>query len=168
MLEISGTNEKKLGVWKTIEQINFDDCTQLLIKLKKDGHIISHWIENIVKRNIYDFRRHKFPVHLVRKKLKDFGFEGATELQAVYTEIEKNGYELVAPEIAIFARKIYNEQPTGEWLRFATALNTMVDSDGVQHLPKLGRALGLTFVETYWAYPKAIFHPHNEFVMVRK
>ena len=59
----------------------------------------------------------------------------------------------------------YDEQKTGEWLRFATPLDSMIDSDGVPHLPKLGRALNKYFIETYWSYPEAIFHPHNEFVV---
>ena len=44
----------------------------------------------------------------------------------------------------------------------------MVDTDGVPHLPKLGKALGKFFIETYWSYPKAIFHPHNEFIVLKK
>ena len=83
-------------------------------------------------------------------------------------EIEKSGFSLIPPEITILCRKLYNEQPTGEWLRFATPLESMKDSDGVPHLPKIGKALGFYFIETYWAYPKAIFHPHNEFVMMIK
>jgi hypothetical protein len=66
------------------------------------------------------------------------------------------------------SRLIYKEQPNGEWLRFATPLNSMIDSDKVPHLPKLGKSLGLFFIETYWSYPKAIFHPHNEFVFLLK
>ena len=69
------------------------------------------------------------------------------------------------PEVALLARELYTNQPTGEWLRFATPLKSMIDTDGVPHLPKLGKALGKFFVETYWSYPKAIFHPHNEFVL---
>ena len=44
----------------------------------------------------------------------------------------------------------------------------MIDSDGVPHLPKLGKALNKYFIETYWSYPHAIFHPHNEFVVCKK
>jgi len=44
----------------------------------------------------------------------------------------------------------------------------MIDSDGVPHLPKLGRALGMYFLETYWSYPDAVFHTHNEFVVQKK
>ena len=44
----------------------------------------------------------------------------------------------------------------------------MIDTDNVPHLPKLGSALGKYFIETYWSYPKAIFHPHNEFVVYKK
>tara|TARA_B100000959_G_C14946845_1_gene610219 strand:- start:1733 stop:1978 length:246 start_codon:yes stop_codon:yes gene_type:complete len=81
--------------------------------------------------------------------------------------MNKRGYNLVPPEIAILSRNIYDDQPNGEWLRFATPLNSMIDSDGVPHLPKLGKGLGLFFLETYWSYPKAIFHPHNEFVVIK-
>ena len=44
----------------------------------------------------------------------------------------------------------------------------MIDTDGVPHLPKLGSALGKKFIETYWSYPHAIFHPHNDFVVAKK
>ena len=36
-------------------------------------------------------------------------------------------------------------------------MRSMVDSDNVPHLPKLGKALNKFFIETYWAYPGAIF-----------
>ena len=32
-------------------------------------------------------------------------------------------------------------------------------------MPKLGKALNKYFIETYWSYPDAVFHPHNEFVV---
>ena len=51
------------------------------------------------------------------------------------------------PEIALICRELYYEQPTGEWLRFATPFNSMVDSDGVSHLPKLGKALNFSLLK---------------------
>ena len=63
------------------------------------------------------------------------------------------------PDIAFRSRLQYHEQKTGEWLRFATPMNSLIDSDGVPHLPKLGKALNSFFIETYWSYSKAIFHP---------
>ena len=47
----------------------------------------------------------------------------------------------------------------------AVPLDSMIDSDGVPHLPKLGKGLGKLFIETYWSYPGAIFHPHNDFIV---
>ena len=41
----------------------------------------------------------------------------------------------------------------------------MVDVDGIPHLPKIGYGLNKYFIETYWSYPKAIFHPKNDFVV---
>ena len=62
---------------------------------------------------------------------------------------------------------LYKDQKKGEWLRFAVPMRSMIDSDNVPHLPKLGKALGQYFIETYWSYPKAVFHPHNEFVVMK-
>ena len=155
-------------IWKEITKINFSTCEDCLKELKKNNFRVSPWIEDIVKRNNYKFSNYKFPIKLVRKYVRDFGFDKPVELEIIYKEIKKLGYDLVPPEIAIYVRSMYKEQPTGEWLRFATQLNSMIDSDGVPHLPKLGKALGLFFVETYWSYPKAIFHPHNDFVMMVK
>ena len=89
-------------------------------------------------------------------------------MHKIYDAIENAGFKLVPREIAIFSRKLYLEQPTGEWLRFATPLDAMIDSDGVPHLAKLGAALGHHFIETYWAYKNAIFCPDNEFVVMAK
>jgi len=99
--------------------------------------------------------------------LRELGFKKPTTLKKFYKKL-KIKYNLVNPAIALFARSIYDEQKTGEWLRFATPMRSMIDSDGVPHLPKLGKALKLYFIETYWSYPKAIFHPHNEFVVQKK
>ena len=155
-------------IWKEITKINFSTCEDCLKELKKNNFRVSPWIEDIVKRNNYKFSNYKFPIKLVRKYVRDFGFDKPVELEIIYKEIKKLGYDLVPPEIAIYVRSMYKEQPTGEWLRFATPLNSMIDSDGVPHLPKLGKALGLVFVETYWSYPGAIFHPHNDFVVQKK
>lgn len=152
-------------IWKKVEKVSFTNCNELLENLKKNNFKVSPWIEDIVKKNNYKFVNNNFPIKLVRKYVKDLGFDKPVELETIYNQIEKKGYSLVPPEIAIYSRTIYNEQPTGEWLRFATPLNSMIDSDGVPHLPKLGRALNKYFIETYWSYPEAIFHPHNEFVV---
>ena len=155
-------------IWKIVEKINFLTCSELLEEFKRKNFKVSPWIEDVVKKNNYKFDNNKFPIKLVRKYVRELGFGNPVELQMIYEKIERLGYKLVPPEIAIYVRLIYKEQPTGEWLRFATPLNSMIDSDGVPHLPKLGKALGLYFVETYWSYPKAIFHPHNDFVIMTK
>ena len=95
-------------------------------------------------------------------------FSKPTKLKNIYAKIKKEGFQLVPPDIAIRTRLKYKEQKTGEWLRFATPFKSMIDRDGVPHLPKLGKALGKFFIETYWSYPGAIFHPHNEFIVSKK
>ena len=84
-----------------------------------------------------------------------------------YKKIKEINYKLVPVDVALRSRLLYKNQKKGEWLRIATEMKSMVDSDGVPHLPKLGKALNKYFIETYWAYPNAIFHPHNEFIVCR-
>ena len=157
-----------VDIWKEIKSIEYKSCDEGIRDLKKNNYKLSLWIEDIFNINNFNFQNYNLPIKLAKKSVKELGFEGPAEIQDIYKEIKKSKFDLVPPEIAILSRKYYQEQPTGEWLRFATPLNSMKDSDGVPHLPKLGKALGFYFIETYWAYPKAISHPHNEFIMMIK
>jgi hypothetical protein len=104
-------------------------------------------------------------VDLFRVKVSDLGFDSACKLKDIYEEFSAKGFNTVSPDIAILTRFLYDEQPNGEWLRIATPFDSMTDSDGIPHLTKLGRGLGMYFIETYWSYRDAIFHPHNEFLV---
>lgn len=151
-----------------ISDINYKNSIECLEDLKSKKYICSEWIIDIFTRNIFNYDKYVYPLKLYRIKLSDFGFNKPTELQQFYKKIEKSDFSLVPPELALYVRHIYKDQPAGEWLRFATPMNSLIDSDGVPHLPKLGKALGKFFIETYWSYSKAIFHPHNEFVLADK
>ncbi|MDB9980044.1 hypothetical protein OAD70_07215 [Candidatus Pelagibacter sp.] len=153
--------------WKIIEPTKYKTGTDLIHHLKKNNVNISPWIENVFKKNKNNIKITKNRVHLFRIKVKNLGFSKPTELKNIYKMIKQKGYKLVTPDLALRTRLEYKEQKTGEWLRFATSFKDLVDSDGVPHLPKLGKALGILFIETYWSYPKAIFHPHNEFVVMK-
>lgn len=154
--------------WLKIEKFKFKNALECLNSYDKNKFKFSPWIEDIVKKNNYVFNQNLLPVKLVRKSLKELGFNKPIELEEVYESIKKHGLGLVTPEIAIYARLLYLDQPNGEWLRFATPFDSMIDTDGVPHLPKLGKALKSYFIETYWSYPKAIFHPHNDFILISK
>ena len=157
-----------MNSWLKIEKIEFKKCNELLKELINSGVHLSPWISNIVEKYDYRYSNYAFPLNLVRINVKDLDFNGPAELSEIYKKSAKLNLELVPPEIAIYTRKLYTDQPKGEWLRFATPFDSMIDTDGVPHLPKLGSALNLKFIETYWAYKKAIFHPHNEFVFLIK
>ena len=129
-------------------------------KSKKLGNI-----PNILPK--IDLTKIKLPINLYRISLKDLNFNKPTELKKVYEKAKKLNFEPVNPVVALVCRELYLDQPKGEWLRCATPFNSMIDSDGVPHIPKLGKALNLFFIETYWSYPQAIFHPHNEFIFCK-
>ena len=136
--------------------------------LNKGKFKTSPWIYDIIKKYRYNLKNFKLPIKLVRIKVKDLGFKKPSELKKIYKRAKIEGLFLVPPAIAIYSRLLYTNQKTGEWIRYATPLNSMIDTDGVPHLPKLGKALGILFLETYWSYPKAIFHPKNEFIFLKK
>ena len=160
--------KQKPNVWKVIDYQNLKSIKDCLNKNKKNKIYISPWIEDIIENKKNKFTLNKKKVFLYRIKVKDLGFKKATKLKNIYKKIRLKKFELVTLDQALIARVLYKNQKTGEWLRFATPFNSMIDSDGVPHLPKLGKALNKYFIETYWSYPDAIFHPHNEFVVCKK
>ena len=155
-------------VWKILDYQNYKSIKDCLNENKKSKIYVSPWIEDIIKNKKNKFILNKKKVFLYRIKVRDLGFKKATKLKDIYKKLKQKKFELVSLDHALMARISYKNQKTGEWLRFATPFNSMIDSDGVPHLPKLGKALNKFFIETYWSYPNAIFHPHNEFVVCKK
>jgi hypothetical protein len=147
-----------------INKFIFYDLTRTGLKLLNKGKFkTSPWIENIVKKRRFNLKKFKLPIRLTKISVEQLGFNKPTHLEKIYKKALKKNLKLVPPEVAVYSRLIYKKQKVGEWIRFATPLNSMIDTDNVPHLPKFGRALGFYFLETYWSYPKAIFHPKNKF-----
>ena len=154
---------REIKNWKTIGPIDCDNVIDLLIK---NNIKISDWIQDIFQR-LEKTVLLKDKLDLVRVSLADLGFDGPTRLKDFYAAAKQRGLKCLTPQQALLVRLEYKEQPIKEWLRIAIEMNEMIDSDDVPHLPKMGHALSNLYIETYWAWPDAIFHPHNEFVMRR-
>jgi len=148
--------------WIDLEMINKQSAAEIVVELMADGFKLSDWIIDISLRLNSEV---KDSYELWMVSLDDFGFSGPTKIKDFYAKLESEGYCTVAPEVAFKLRKVYTDQKSTEWMRIATPLDSMVDRDGVPHLPKLGSALGNLYIETYWAWPEAIFHPHNQFIV---
>tara|TARA_Y100000816_G_scaffold277694_1_gene248107 strand:+ start:1036 stop:1512 length:477 start_codon:yes stop_codon:yes gene_type:complete len=153
--------------WKTIDVENYKNISQCIKELKKNNIYVSVWIDDIIKNKKNKIKITNKKIYLYRIKVSSLGFAKPTTLKKIYQKFKKKKFKCVPPDISIRARLFYKEQKKGEWLRFATPMNSMIDSDNVPHLPKHGKALGKYFIETYWSYPGAVFHPHNEFVVAR-
>ena len=158
--------KKKIKIWKKIN-IKHKNIKSCINDLKKKNYELSPWILNIFKNKKNNIKYSKSEFNLYRIKVKHLGFKKAAKLKHIYQSFKYNKFKLVPPDVALRARFVYKKQKKGEWLRFATPMRSMIDTDGIPHLPKLGCALGKYFIETYWAYPDAIFHPHNEFVVTK-
>ena len=153
-------------LWKMLERQPCSSGAEYIAALQQRGYRPSDWIIDIASRPDFPVNTVQWPLPLVRVKVASFGFTEPLHLSELYAAITKAGFENPPAEAALALRFAYDEQPTGEWLRVATPMDAMIDSDKVPHLPKLGKALGNFYLETYWAYPQAVFHPHNEFVLV--
>ena len=154
--------------WIIIKSFEFTDLKKKGIKILNSNNFkTSPWIDNIIKKKKFKLKKNILPIYLYKITVRSLGFKKPTELRDIYLKAKKIGLKLVPPEIAIYSRLLYKRQKTGEWIRFATPMKSMIDDDGVPHLPKLGKALGTFFLETYWSYPKAIFHPKNEFIFIK-
>jgi len=153
--------------WKILNKPKYKNIRECIVDLKKKNVVISHWILDIVKNKRNKIFITNKKVKLYRIKVKNLGFKKPTTLKKIYQKLDKLNYQLVPVDVALRTRLEYKIQKKGEWLRIATGMKSMIDSDNVPHLPKLGKALNKMFVETYWSYPGAIFHPHNEFVVCK-
>jgi hypothetical protein len=151
--------------WCKLDLKGGETASKIVVELISEGFKISDWIIDI-SLSLDSNLKKSYDLWLV--SLADLGFDSPTKIKDFYLELERNGYRTVPPEVALILRKSYTNQPKTEWLRIATPLDAMIDRDGVPHLPKLGCALGNLYIETYWAWPEAIFHPHNEFIVEKK
>ena len=156
--------QKKL--WKLLQRPSYRTGREYCLALVAHGYRPSDWIIDIAEGLYFSDSLVIWPLPLVRVSLAEVGFSGPTKLEDFYRTAKGIGFETCSPEVALALRFNYDEQPTGEWLRIAVEMDSMIDSNNVPHLPKLGAALKRFYLETYWAYPHAIFHPHNEFVMI--
>lgn len=154
-------------VWKIIKPCRYKNILACLKAIKKNKMFISPWVENVVKNKKNKILITKKKVYLFRIKVSSLGFNKPTQLKNIYKKLKQKKFKLVPVDVALRCRLEYKEQKSGTWLRFATPMKSLIDTDGVPHLPKLGKALNKLFIETYWSYPKAIFHPKNEFVVMK-
>ena len=146
-------------IWIKILKFNFYDLkkNQRILNLK--NFRTSPWIIDIIKKNKFNLEKYKLPINLIKIKVSDLGFKNPVELKLIYKKAQEKGLKLVPPEIAIYSRILYKKRKTGEWIRFATPLHSMIDSDGVPHLPKLGYALKKIFFRDLLVISKSNISP---------
>lgn len=150
-----------------IQSFDFKNTSSLINKVKKK-FIISPWVINTLNK-VKIKKKYDYPIKIIEINLKkDLKIFKPTYLYLIYKRIEKKGYNLIYPEIAIYSCLFLKNNRPGTWSRFATPLRSLIDDDKIPHLPKFGRGLNKNFIETYWAYRKAIFHPHNNFIVTKK
>lgn len=154
-------------IWKTISINSFVSPKKIINDLKNNGYKVSLWIEDVFLNGKNEIKPLVGDYNFFRVKVADLGFKTPVELSEIYNRFQKINFKCVPPLLALYLRSNYNEQVKGEWLRIATPIDSLIDTDGIPHLPKLGQGLGFFFIETYWSYPKAIFHPHNDFVFIK-
>ena len=155
-----------MKIYIKIKKFDFQNSRQLIKEIKKK-FILSHWITNTIEK-IELKKTISLPIELISINLKeDLKINSPKKLKDVYKKLKIKGYKLVSPEIAIYSSLYLKKQKPGSWLRFAVPLNSMVDDDGIPHLPKIGHGLNKRFIETYWSYKDAIFHPHNNFIVMK-
>ena len=86
--------------------------------------------------------------NIALRGIREFGFDVTNRVRSIKRSIDSTNNTIQLPDDFVGIVKL-----------------GVVDSDGIPHLPKIGYALNCYFVETYWSYPKAVFHPHNSFIV---
>ena len=105
-------------------------------------------------------------VDLVRLKVSDLGFSGATNIQDIYIKAAELGLELCPPEVGPQLRLNYDqvfkrEQPKGEW--FYIGMKPVSDSDGYPYVFYVDRNNdGRRWLYNHWAKPGHKWFPEDE------
>ena len=96
-------------LWKKINKIPFKNVANCLKAVKKKS-ICSHWIIDIFERKKkVTYSKYK-NLNIHRVSLRSLGFGNPTTLKEVYSRLKKN-YDLIPPEISLYLRIIYTNQP---------------------------------------------------------
>lgn len=105
-------------------------------------------------------------IDLVRLKVSDLGFPGATNIQDIYMKAAELGLELCPPEVGPQLRLNYDqvfkrEQPKGEW--FFTGMNPVSDPGGNPDVFYVDRNHGgERWLSSRWARPDDRWSPESE------
>jgi len=105
-------------------------------------------------------------VDLVRLKVSDLGFSGATNIQDIYIKAAELGLELCPPEVGPQLRLNYDqvfkrEQPKGEW--FYIGMEPVSDSGGYPNVFSVSRdSGGERWLYYDWAGPDCEWRPERE------
>ena len=95
--------------WKTIKNVQVTNLNKCLIKLKRK-YVVSHWIEDIVKKNKNKKYKKNKIINLYRINVKKLGFKKPTTLKKIYLKLKSKGFSPVPMEYAIYARFLYDNR----------------------------------------------------------
>lgn len=95
----------------------------------------------------------------------EFGFEDAFTLESILNRLQWLNFRPAHPAVAFRGRRFYKDKSPGCPARVLGELSSLIDSDGVPHLPKYVCGLGRQHIETYWAWPQATFQPDDVFIV---
>jgi hypothetical protein len=135
---------------------------QLEKELEKKGFMISDYARFMMKKKESAFQKNPEKAHLVRLKVKDFGFTKAPTMDEIYTKAEELGLELCSAEVGSYLRLQYADQPIGEW--FLIAMEQILDPDGDLNIFDLERDDDAMWLLSYSADPGDTWGPDGEFV----
>src|ERR1035437_4267850 len=113
----------KTVLWKVLEKPVPQAGKEWMSKLEERGYRPCDWNKNIFSRMSTPDKGLVWPIPCMRVSLGDLGFTGPTRLSEFYKKAREEGLENPPPLAAVLLRMVYDEQPVGEWLRIATAMD---------------------------------------------
>ena len=123
------TNEQKFEVWKTIKLgTGLKTADDFRRALKKGGHRISDWSDDILGKPAFTASEQEMEVDLVVASVAELGFKDGACRRDIYKRAQELGLELCPAEVGPQLRLQYKDQPYGE--RLLTGMEPITDSDG--------------------------------------
>lgn len=134
--------------------------------LKKGGHHISDWANNILGKPAFIVAKKKTEVELIRVTVADLGFESGATRQDIYERAMKLGFALCPAEVGPQLRLQYKDQPMNEWL--LVAMEPITDSDGSLNVFNVARNEDGSWLISNYGKPDDFWLGDNMWAFVRR
>lgn len=157
---------EKRPVWKTIRVGTHKSKKDLQKVTEDEGHKFSEWAKDLFNQKKFPLATEERTIELHTATVAELGFPKGATVKDIYAKLDQLGYGICPHETAVQLRRVYKDQPMGEWRIVVT--EPVTDSDGDLVVLSVGRLSDGSWVGRGYADPGDVWYADYHLVFCRK